>query len=644
MQIIRPLICFLLIYISFYAQSQSFIVDNTPKWVKHIEIPKKSKFSKYDISAGYYHTLLSQQYNLSENISYIRQVRNVLSHSGITNASQLSITLDTSYQNLVIHHLYILRNGKKIDRTKDLDFEIMNKEDELNVGIYTGLITAYDILDDIRKEDKIDFAYSLEGENPIFDNEKHKQIKLVSSNPTDLLSVIFVFNRSGDFQSRYYGSDSSSINRYDSSEWHYIEISKPSLDATVYDRYVPEWYLPEERITISSVDSWADVNEWAEKVFKLEEVFEPSPVFEEILLGGESQNEKINKIIDYVQDEIRYMGIEGGIGSIQPFHPNTVVAQRYGDCKDKSLLLVKLLHAIGIEKAYPVLANTITGRYLKESLPGNQAFNHVIVSFELDSTVYWIDPTISQQGGDFQKIYTPDYKYVLVVGNESDSLTEMNKLNKAGIVRGHEVIEITKIDNPAKISITTQSKGFFADKERSILDYLPKDAIEKRITDNLKHIYPKINLISETKITDKPENNSFTMQYFLEGDDYWKEEVIEGVSYTYFWYTPWILSSYLYTASCSEREYPYEIQYPNRLEYYIEIHLPEEVFYLDSYDCLDNDFILFEETIEQFDLKTIHAHYKYEAKQDHIDADQYEAVCEEINELVKTLSIGFYFK
>src|SRR5207248_3294814 len=80
----------------------------------------------------------------------------------------------------------------------------------------------------------------------------------------------------------------------------------------------------------------------------------------------------------FVQDDVRYLGIEIGPSSHRPHPPAAVLDQRFGDCKDKSLLLVTLLRALGVE-AWPVLLHTSLGRALDEWLPTAVAFNHVVV-------------------------------------------------------------------------------------------------------------------------------------------------------------------------------------------------------------------------------------------------------------------------
>ena len=55
--------------------------------------------------------------------------------------------------------------------------------------------------------------------------------------------------------------------------------------------------------------------------------------------------------------EFRYIGIAFGVERYQPHFAAEVLANQYGDCKDKHTLLASLLNAAGI-KAYPALIST----------------------------------------------------------------------------------------------------------------------------------------------------------------------------------------------------------------------------------------------------------------------------------------------
>ncbi len=87
--------------------------------------------------------------------------------------------------------------------------------------------------------------------------------------------------------------------------------------------------------------------------------------------GYSTQGEKIAAVLNFVQEEVRYLGFESGLGSYKPFAPNQVFEQRYGDCKDKSLLMVTMLRKMGIE-AYPVLVNTALKHNINAVLPHQQ--------------------------------------------------------------------------------------------------------------------------------------------------------------------------------------------------------------------------------------------------------------------------------
>src|SRR5262249_5331409 len=96
--------------------------------------------------------------------------------------------------------------------------------------------------------------------------------------------------------------------------------------------------------------------------------------------------------------EIRYFSVSLGESSHRPTAPSAVLKRRYGDCKDKSLLLIALLRALGIE-AHPVLLTIGQPRGLDKALPSPQLFNHAIVQVKLGGEAYYLDPTRLGQHG-----------------------------------------------------------------------------------------------------------------------------------------------------------------------------------------------------------------------------------------------------
>ena len=61
---------------------------------------------------------------------------------------------------------------------------------------------------------------------------------------------------------------------------------------------------------------------------------------------------RLSKVADFMQQQIRYVGIEIGIGNLQPHSAEEVFRNRYGDCKDKATLMISMLSAVGIRATW----------------------------------------------------------------------------------------------------------------------------------------------------------------------------------------------------------------------------------------------------------------------------------------------------
>jgi len=595
------------------AFTQKYNIEKEPDWIKTINIPK-SIVKKYDVSSGYYLTLTDHQYNLDKNAFYSRDVISIVSYSGITQASQLSVTYDTSYQQLKIHHLYIWRNGEKNDRTSDLSFKSLNNEFNLQNGIYFGLITAYCNLNDIRKDDLIDFAYTLVGHNPIFENEKYLFIPLETINPIDLFSIRILYSKDKNYQYGCIGCDSNFV--IASSEvgnYLQLEIELSNVKAIKFEDNMPSWVIPYKYFSLSSYKTWKDVNIWAQNVFALKNEPDLNSVFKEIFIGEETMDEKINKAINFVQDDIRYMGIESGIGSIKPFPPDQVVKQRFGDCKDKSLLLVSLLKKIGVNQVHPVLVHTYIKQDIDKFYPSNEVFNHCIVKFEFNDTTYWVDPTITQQGGDYKSLSIVDYGKVLVVGLPSDTLSKMTDQKIISSINITEEYTMNSFTDPVSLVIKSIRTGFDADIRRIFAEQLSAEEYSKYVCEDLKRYYPTINRTDDIIIDDDINNNVFSTTYNFEIDGFWqdgdKNPDKNLAGYWIFQYEPGTLYSDFNQTACNKREFNFALNYPLNMNYNIIFHFPKDLLIHDRFTKQDNEAFYFEEKIEQISCNSFQISY-----------------------------------
>ena len=129
--------------------------------------------------------------------------------------------------------------------------------------------------------------------------------------------------------------------------------------------------------------AWRDMGEWYTNLVK--DRVEASPEMKEKVAqlgaGKSGSLEKMQAIALFVQHDIRYVGIELGIGGFQPHAAPEVFSHRYGDCKDKATLMRSMLREIGVD-SYHVLINTRRGT-VGPDMPAHNGFNHVIVAIHV---------------------------------------------------------------------------------------------------------------------------------------------------------------------------------------------------------------------------------------------------------------------
>lgn len=171
-------------------------------------------------------------------------------------------------------------------------------------------------------------------------------------------------------------------------EWHWtlrdipavaIESRMPSWDGVTGQLFLA-FSPPDSQPRLSS---WQGIGSWMLELASDRAVATPEIRARAVeLLAGHSQPmARIGALATFVQKEVRYVGIQLGIGGFQPHHAADVLRNRYGDCKDKVLLLGVLLAEAGIQ-SLPVLVNTDRTQ-VGPRTPPSLRFDHVILAIRL---------------------------------------------------------------------------------------------------------------------------------------------------------------------------------------------------------------------------------------------------------------------
>ena len=148
----------------------------------------------------------------------------------------------------------------------------------------------------------------------------------------------------------------------------------------------------EPSVQLSTFQSWDDVGAWYAFLEKTRR--QPDDAIRakavELVQGKSDDMEKVKALYDYVSRNIRYVSLSFGLGRIQPHAASEVLANGYGDCKDKNTLLAALLQTQGIQSSSVLIG---LQRKLDPDVPSPSQFDHMITRVPVAGQDIWLDST-----------------------------------------------------------------------------------------------------------------------------------------------------------------------------------------------------------------------------------------------------------
>ncbi|QPH39845.1 DUF3857 domain-containing protein [Pedobacter endophyticus] len=560
------------VLLSFAGNGKVNINKQLPSWLQKVDVINKKPPYK-NIQDGYYIFLFERQNNLETKEHYTHIIREISNSSGVQNGSEISVSYDPSYEKLIFHKLVVWRAGKPINKLVSENFKILQNEEELSRFIYSGLFTAYLILDDIRKGDRIEYAYTTQGSNPVFPKyastiyfEGNSQIVNVYNN------IIFDPNRK--MRTKTFNDtpvlNKSVVNGLNVFEW------QNTMSKTYPDQdFVPSSYNPFARVQISEYQSWEEVVDWGLSIqnFDIKNTTLLNNKIADLKSKSKGNKEKYLELATrFVQDEIRYMGIEMGEYSNRPNTPDKVLNQRYGDCKDKSNLLCYLLKANGID-AYSVFIDTYLNNETAKLLPSPNVFNHETLVVELNDRKVYIDPTISNQRGPIFDNYYPYTAKVLVIKKGVKDLISTPRPN-LGRLHSFTVFKVADTSTKSKTSfiITTTYSNNYANTFRDDLNTKGEESLEKSYIEYYTNFYPGLSMKGPLTIKDDELENVITVKEEYEINNFWtKDENLKSKKIAYFYGD--LINNQINDLK-KFRNAPMSMQFPSTVEQQIKIILP----------------------------------------------------------------------
>lgn len=549
-----------LLFLLFVFTGFSQINREIPKWVIMEDIKTIGNINNKEVKDGYYFVMANEQYNTILKQNFFHYATKATTEAGLSNTSQIEVSYDPSYQKAFIHFIKIHRGTTVIDKTNINDIKILNEENERSQGILNGNKTIYANLSDLRKGDIVEYCYSITGYNKIFQNYFSFDLGISYSVPVGRISgrVIFdkgtkinIINKNTDLQPKIV----SGVNNDYS--W---SLNNPKI--TIVDNNTPNWYNPYPRIQISNIENWSTVKTWFSELFKLDNYNKSSikAIADSIKIKYTDSEEQVSACVDFVQNHIRYSGNENGIYSHKPHDPEYVISNRFGDCKDKSLFLTKLLEYFNV-KCYPVLLNTYLGTTIASYVPSMGKFDHCISVIDFKNKLYYIDPTITYQKGNFTKRTIPNYQLGMVLDGSDQIFSKIlpDKLSTSEIIEDFEIDEVT---GHATLLVKSIYNGMNADNIRY---YFAANSLND-IQESYQSIYLKytddLEVIDSVRLVDNSNENTLVTyeSYLLK--DFWsnkKEADKNSISKDFL---PYFLNEKIQYVDKLNRTDPFSLNYP----------------------------------------------------------------------------------
>jgi len=196
-----------------------------------------------------------------------------------------------------------------------------------------------------------------------------------------------------------------------------------NIDKIDYEEFMPSPEEVHKSVGVSTLKDWKQLSDWEMALFRkgMKITPEMKQKVSELTMDKTALADKVQAVIDYIRQDYRYVSMNMDSHNYEPHPADEVFKNKYGDCKDQTLLAMALLSEIGV-KAFPALMSTYSDLHREDLLPMPSYFNHVILVIEFEGKKYYTD--VLYKGYRFQELPAAhEGKRALALNDEGGSFT-----------------------------------------------------------------------------------------------------------------------------------------------------------------------------------------------------------------------------
>lgn len=435
-----------------------------------------------------------------------RTVYEITGSEGLQAAGSFEADFDPGFQTLTIHHLRIIRDGQTREVDVSRGLQLLRRERDMERAVFDGRITAHITIPDVRIGDIVDSCFSVSGANPILNNHFSAEMRMnwgcwVAETRVRLFSpgnrplVVQTFNDTPEATVEQAGPD------YVVRAWRTNDTPP-----VTFESFMPSWVRPFASVRVADQMSWTQVADtfrdyYADEPFSADLEALVAQVRE---MSAEPKAQAVNAL-RMIQNNLRYQSVSIGDGGFVPRSVNEIWSSRYGDCKDASRMLAGLLRRLGLDAA-PALVNTFRTQALNEEAPSLLAFDHCIVKLTIGAQHYWLDPTLSPQGGALDRLRQARFGWALPLTPQAT----LESMGEDPLEDSYQVFETYHLPDfnltPGKLEVRTVYFGWRADGMRRRLA-TNMTAVTRDLATAYEQRFDKVTALAPMQVIDDLELN-----------------------------------------------------------------------------------------------------------------------------------------
>ncbi len=577
------------------------------------------------VSDGSWALMLDRQINVTAkgDEEYNHVAYAIINESGVESMSQIDFDVDPAYETLIINSIQVVRNGVPIDQRRTARIAALPREKQLEEHVYDGRYDINVVLSDVRVGDVIEYEYTVRSIEQLFPGHFSSRMSVGWSEPVRWQRVRLRYPTNLTLRYRFTSGEIAPEHRGDGDHQELL-FQWENLAPIRADDDRPRWYNPWPILEISDFTDWSQPARLISPLYHVDNRSRPTldAAAASLLQANKSKEESVMSALRLVQGTVRYTSISLGRGGFIPTDPETVLRRRFGDCKDKSLLLATLLNRLGID-AQPVLVNTRRGTQLPQSLPTPYAFDHAIVRVHLGKATYWLDSTNFKQYSPLASLERPDYAYALSLDPNTQGLETIESPDPQSRLREiHATIDARKgLLEPASFDVTTRYSGAAADDMRANLSDTSQAQLSKNYLDYYASHYASIKSAAPLSVDDDTDTNVLSIhEHYLIDKPFTRNDKKE---LTLSLYTD-ELYNFGKPLQSAARTSPLALPYPAHVKKAISVLLPVDWRLSDETTKVDDPAFRYRSST-RYENRILTLSYESEALADHVDASEIPA-------------------